>query len=48
VVVIHGKGNGVLRNEIRQIIKREFGTQVEMHDADFAKYEEGATLVVVK
>ena len=48
VVVIHGKGNGVLRNEIRQIIKRDFGTKVEMHDADFSRYEEGATLVVVK
>jgi hypothetical protein len=48
VVVIHGKGNGVLRNEIRQIIKRDFGKQVEMYDADFARYEEGATLVVVK
>ena len=48
VVVIHGKGNGVLRNEIRQIIKRDFGTQVEMRDADFARYEEGATLFVVK
>ena len=48
VVVIHGKGNGVLRNEIRQIIKRDFSTQVEMHDADFSRYEEGATLVIVK
>lgn len=48
VVIIHGNGNGVLRNEIRQILKREFGTQIEVHDADFARYEEGATLVVVK
>lgn len=48
VVVIHGKGNGVLRNEIRQILKRDFGTQVEVHDADFSQYEEGATLIVVK
>ena len=48
VVVIHGKGNGVLRNEIRQILKRDFSTQVEMHDADFSRYEEGATLVIVQ
>ena len=48
VVVIHGKGNGVLRNEIRQILKRDFGTQVEVHDADFSRYEEGATLVIIK
>lgn len=48
IVVIHGKGNGVLRNEIRQILRRDFGAAVEVHDADFSRYEEGATLVVVK
>ena len=48
IVVIHGKGNGVLRNEIRQILKRDFSSQVEIHDADFSRYEEGATLVIVK
>jgi hypothetical protein len=48
VVVIHGKGQGVLRNEIRQILKRDFANQVEVHDADFSRYEEGATLVIIK
>lgn len=48
IVVVHGKGNGVLRNEIRQILRRDFAKQVEVHDADFFLYEEGATLVIVK
>ena len=48
VVVVHGKGNGVLKNEIRQIFKRDFGSAVEFHDADFSRYEEGATLVIIK
>ena len=37
-----------MRNGIRQILRRDFGTQIEVHDADFARYEEGATLVVMK
>ena len=48
VVVVHGKGHGVLRNEIRQILKRDFGQVVEFYDADYSRYEDGATLVIVK
>jgi len=48
LVFIHGKGNGILKNEIRQILNREFAGKVEIHDADFSKYEEGATLVIIK
>lgn len=48
VVVIHGKGDGTLKNEVRQILKREYAGKVEFHDADFSKYEEGATLVIIK
>ena len=48
LVFIHGKGDGVLKNEVRQILKREYAGKVEFHDADFSKYEEGATLVIIK
>jgi len=48
LVFIHGKGNGTLKHEITQILRREFTGKVEIHDADFSKYEEGATLVIVK
>lgn len=48
LVFIHGKGDGTLKNEVRQILKREYAGKVEFHDADFSKYEEGATLVIIK
>ena len=37
-----------MRNGIRQILRRDFGTQIEAHYADFACYEERATIVVMK
>lgn len=48
LVFIHGKGDGTLKNEVRQILKREYAGKVEFHDADFSKYEDGATLVIIK
>lgn len=35
-------------SEIRQILRRDFGTQIEAHYADFARYEERVILVVVR
>lgn len=48
IVVIHGRGDGTLKNEIRNILKHEYGSKVEYHDADFSRFEDGATLVIIK
>lgn len=48
IVFIHGKGQGILKRDIRNILKKEYSNKVEFHDADFSKFEEGATLVIIK
>jgi hypothetical protein len=44
LVVIHGVGEGVLKNEIRSFLQKQ--QAIEFEDADFRKYGKGATLVV--
>lgn len=44
LVVIHGVGEGVLKNEIRSFLMKQ--EQVEFHDADYSKYGKGATEIV--
>ncbi|MDR2840019.1 MAG: DUF2027 domain-containing protein [Paludibacter sp.] len=47
IVFIHGKGDGVLRNEIEKLLKlqyRNYGVQ----DASFRQYGFGATMVTVR
>jgi hypothetical protein len=41
LIVIHGIGEGVLKNEVRMYLDKE--DQVEYFDADFAEYGKGAT-----
>lgn len=43
LIVIHGVGEGVLKNEIRSWLMTQ--DQVEVYDADFAEYGKGATAV---
>jgi len=48
IVFVHGQGSGRLRDEIRQIIAREYPGCIA-GDASFARYGYGgATLVVIK
>ena len=44
IVFIHGKGNGTLKNEIRNYLKQN---KLKYQDASFQKYGFGATLVFV-
>lgn len=47
IIFIHGKGEGILRNALRDLINKEFkGCTVE--DASFCKYGFGATQVIIK
>jgi hypothetical protein len=43
LIVIHGVGEGVLKNEIRSYLDTQ--DQVDVYDADFSEYGKGATAV---
>lgn len=43
LIVIHGAGEGVLKNEIRSYLAKQ--DQIEVYDADFLKYGKGATAI---
>lgn len=45
VIIIHGKGEGVLKSEIRTSLFA-FGN-MEIHDASYSKYGQGATEVII-
>lgn len=46
IVFIHGKGDGVLRKAVRDLLKREY-PKCELQDASFQEYGFGATLVTM-
>lgn len=43
IIIIHGVGQGVLRNEVRDFLFGQDG--LEVYDADFREYGKGATAV---
>lgn len=45
LIVIHGVGEGVLREEVRRLL--QFYDNVQFHDADMRRYGSGATEVVI-
>lgn len=47
IVFIHGKGEGVLRNEILRLLKSRYKSYY-FQDASFREYGFGATMVVIK
>ena len=47
IIFIHGVGEGVLKGEIRRLLKDVY-PQVEFHDASYRKYGYGATEVVFR
>lgn len=46
IVFIHGKGDGVLRKEVRALLAKEYAS-CEVQDASFLKYGFGATEVTI-
>lgn len=45
LIVIHGVGEGVLREEVRRLL--QFYDNVQFHDADMRRYGSGATEVII-
>jgi dsDNA-specific endonuclease/ATPase MutS2 len=41
--VIHGVGEGVLKNEVRTYLENQSG--IEFYDSDFREYGKGATTI---
>ncbi|MDE6379647.1 MAG: DUF2027 domain-containing protein [Muribaculaceae bacterium] len=46
IVFIHGKGDGVLRKAVRDLLKKEW-PKADLQDASFQEYGFGATLVTI-
>lgn len=46
IIIIHGRGEGVLRQEVRSFLNGEEG--VEYYDADYTEYGQGATTIELK
>ena len=46
LVFIHGKGEGVLRKAVLELLRKEF-PKSELQDASFREYGFGATLVTI-
>jgi hypothetical protein len=46
IVFIHGKGEGVLRKAVLELLKKEY-PKAELQDASFREYGFGATLVTI-
>ena len=47
IVFIHGKGDGVLKNEITKAVRKEY-KKTDYQDASFQEYGFGATMVIIK
>ncbi len=45
LIVIHGVGEGILREEVRKVL--QYYDNVQFHDADMRKYGAGATEVLI-
>jgi len=46
LIIIHGVGTGVLKEEVREFLRNQEG--VEFYDADYREYGKGATAVEIR